>query len=518
MRQEEYGQGILGALGTGEDNGVPEPVWRQEVYLKAIYDALKGSEIPVLPAPAYRQEEYLKAICEAIGSWNGGGVSAAKTIRDKVRAGTIRESLAVGDPITFERETGVYVTVSGVTATVDEDRFIEAVNNRETAVYEFEYDGAAWRLDGKAVEPSNYGLTVSGSPQSGSLVAVHVQGETVTMEVAGFDCDVPVDETLTNSLSLISRDILQYGSIAWCAPQALVSVTAEIPAGTTVYVHGNHCNYAGNTNADGDYALTPTVTVPAGGKIRHSVLGNSNGTTRAQILAGTWTTYDANCNQLETGLATAEDNTGVLLGTVTAYDPQYLSNGAAHVNFTQRNAYGSNRAAHAAMRKWKSSDQKGAAAGAIASWWTPSDEFDMPIRSTLPGWLHGMDPDLIACIAPVWKRTALAISDGYGFEDTQETVWTPSMTEVGFGSNHSVVETSPKGEDGEPNFSGAYPLYADSANEDRIKYDGTTAKLWFLRSPDTPCPYFVISVGATGASGHYYAYGGVGAVNGFCIA
>lgn len=42
MRPEEYLQGILGALGVGEDKGVPEPVWRQEEYLKAIYDAVKG--------------------------------------------------------------------------------------------------------------------------------------------------------------------------------------------------------------------------------------------------------------------------------------------------------------------------------------------------------------------------------------------------------------------------------------------------------------------------------------------
>ena len=43
MREEEYLRGILGALGVGEDGGVPVPVWRQEKYLKAIYDAVKGS-------------------------------------------------------------------------------------------------------------------------------------------------------------------------------------------------------------------------------------------------------------------------------------------------------------------------------------------------------------------------------------------------------------------------------------------------------------------------------------------
>ena len=42
MRNEEYLQGILGALGVGEDKGVPDPAWRYEEYLKAIYEAAKG--------------------------------------------------------------------------------------------------------------------------------------------------------------------------------------------------------------------------------------------------------------------------------------------------------------------------------------------------------------------------------------------------------------------------------------------------------------------------------------------
>ena len=42
MRFDEYMRGILGALGVGEDNGVPDPVWNQEEYLKAIYDAIKA--------------------------------------------------------------------------------------------------------------------------------------------------------------------------------------------------------------------------------------------------------------------------------------------------------------------------------------------------------------------------------------------------------------------------------------------------------------------------------------------
>lgn len=50
MRLYDYLNGILGALGAGEDNGVPTPAWREEEYLKAIYDAIKANDaIPEYP-------------------------------------------------------------------------------------------------------------------------------------------------------------------------------------------------------------------------------------------------------------------------------------------------------------------------------------------------------------------------------------------------------------------------------------------------------------------------------------
>lgn len=42
MRIYEYLNGIRGALGSGEDTGVPAPAWRIEEYLKDIYDAIKA--------------------------------------------------------------------------------------------------------------------------------------------------------------------------------------------------------------------------------------------------------------------------------------------------------------------------------------------------------------------------------------------------------------------------------------------------------------------------------------------
>lgn len=42
MRIYDYLNGIRGALGSGEDTGVPAPAWRIEEYLKDIYDAIKA--------------------------------------------------------------------------------------------------------------------------------------------------------------------------------------------------------------------------------------------------------------------------------------------------------------------------------------------------------------------------------------------------------------------------------------------------------------------------------------------
>lgn len=44
MRKDEYLEGILGALGVGEDIGVPKPAWRHEEYLEQIYNAIKAKD------------------------------------------------------------------------------------------------------------------------------------------------------------------------------------------------------------------------------------------------------------------------------------------------------------------------------------------------------------------------------------------------------------------------------------------------------------------------------------------
>jgi len=445
-----------------------------------------------------------------------------KQLKSMVRDGSAGTHVKPGDPFVVSKESGVYATIYGdiTAATVDEDTFIAAIGHSDSAAYEFIYDGAAWAMNNNVVELANFGIEVTGTPAEHDTVVVHVQASGITIETLGWNCDVPVNSSLRNCLSFLTRDIQTYGSIARCAPQALATVQTAIASGEKAYVKGDHCAYDGITTEDGNFGFVAPGDIPVGAKIRHSTIGKSQTTyAKSNVTGGKFTIYAADYSVLYDNVETIEDDTGALLGTVTAKDPQYLADGTAgHANFTQRNQYGSNRAAHAAHQKWLNSDAAGAASGAIASWWTPSDEFDMPIKSTLPGWLHGLDPEFRACLAKVWKRTAKSIADGYGYEDTQELIWVPSMTEVGFGNNNSVVETSPKGSAGDPNFT-VYPLYDGATNADRIKYQGTTARYWFLRSPNPSNAGGVRGVNTDGSlNGSGGAHNAYGAVAGLCIA
>ncbi len=451
----------------------------------------------------------------------------AKQIQAKTRLGTIGAWMQPGDLIGVSKETGISVTVTGsvTAATVDENTFISKIGHSDMGAYEFTFDGSAWQLDGNAVEITAYGITITGTPAANDAVVVHVQASEIILETLGIDKDVPINAGLKHSISFLTQDVQHYGAFARCAPQALVAIRAAefsdgIAANTRVYVHGVNCCYDGTSKQDGDYGFTPTKAIPVGGKIRHTTLGKYESTaanyTKAAILAGTFTTYDADGAVLEEGLETTEGTTGTLLGTVTASNPTYRT--SENCNFTQRNMYGSNRAIHAAHKKWMESDAAGAASGAVASWWTPSDIFDMPIKSTMPGWLHGLDPEFRECLATVYKRTALSVADGYGYEDTEELVWAPSMTEMGFGTNNNVVETSPKGINGDPNFTGAYDLYSNAGDADRIKYISDVARYYFLRSPSPSYANSVRRVTTSGSLSYYDASNSYGAVAGVSIA
>lgn len=435
----------------------------------------------------------------------------------RIQSGTARQICPVGTKLLVDKESGVSVTVHGsiTGATVNEDTFIEAIGHSGTAAYEFIYDGSAWHHNGEDVELANYGIAVTGTPAADDTVVVHVQASKVEFDVVDIDYDVPVNDALEHTLALWTSDLLLYGSIPFCSPQKLVSVREALPAGTYNITLDHGC-YDGTTVEDSTYQFTTTREIPAGGGIRHTTMGGwlSSGYGISHVTGGTFVTYDASGNVIEQGLACTEGTDGTSLGTATASNPTYRI--TDNVNFTQRQIYGSNRNIHSANRKWLNSDAPGAASGQIASWWTASDEFDMPVKSTLPGFLHGLDPAFRAIMQKVRKRTAKGIADGYGYEDTEELVFEPSMTELGYGKNNNISETAAKA-DGTLKTELAWDMFIGASNDDRIRYQGGVARYCWLRSPNPSNAGDGRRVSPSGALSSNSAYGAYGVSAGLCL-
>lgn len=457
-----------------------------------------------------RMAEANEQMAEALGtvavalSGGEGTIKSYRMLLNLIRGGLIERWLTVGDQIVVPKESGLSVTVTGdgvTAATVDEETFLAQSGHSGTAAYEFIFDGSAWKLAGETVELAAYGITPTGSAAENDTIVVHETASEIVFDV------VHINKTV-KAVSLLTKDLLHYGAVPFCPAQALYAVTADkypdgLPAGTYKIVL-DHGAYNGSTAEDGTYYFTTTQVVPVGGCIRHTKMGeyksSASDYNQAHITGGTFSTYDANGATIETGLETHVGDSGTLLGTTTACDPQYKV--GDEINFTQRQIGGSNRYKYSVAKMWLESDAAGAASGAVASWWKKQTIFDLPVKSTMPGFLHGLDPEFVSCIAKVTKRTALCIADGYGYEDTQELVWLPSMTEMGYGKNNNVQETMVI--DGTPE-DAPFALFDGASNADRIKMYSDVARYWWLRSPLPSYAFYPRSVTTAGALGHSIA-------------
>lgn len=438
-------------------------------------------------------------------------------IQTLIRSGRIMQVCPIGTRLQVDKESGVSTTIHGqiTAASVDEDTFIATIGHSRTAAYEFIYDGSTWHHNEEEVELSTYGVSYTGTPAENDMIVVHVQSNKIDFDIVANNYHVPANSALTNTITLWSTDLLTYGNIPFCQPQKLVSCREALAVGT-YNITLDHGTYGGSTAEDGTYQFTITKSVPAGGGIRHSSMGgwSGSGYSKERITNGTFTTYDAAGEVIESGIACTEGNGGTALGTTTASNPTYKTE--AYLNFTERNAYGSNRFAHSVNKEWLNSDAPGAASGQVASWWVKSDEFDMPVKSTMPGFLHGLDPAFREIIQPVRVRTAKCVSEGYGYEDTVESVFLPSMTELGFGKNNNVSETAPKA-DGTLNTENAWDAFIGATDADRIKTLGGTARYYWLRSPYPSSAYVVRCVDPSGVLSYYSASSAYGVSAGLCL-
>ena len=441
-------------------------------------------------------------------------------VQQIVRSGGAANFFSAGDQFVVNKATSLTVSVKGniTGATVDLQTFIEEIGVAEATTYIFTYNGSSWLYDGQTVNLTNYGITVTGTPANLDVISIVEACEQITFDVLGFDYDTPIADGVTHSMSLLAHDVYSYGGIPFDASEALFYVDSTnypsgLPAGT-YNVTLDHGTYGEGTAQDSTYQFTTTQTVPVGGLIRHTTMGayQSSGYTIAQITAGKFVTYNESYTQLES-LTTTEGSSGTSLGTTTAKRRSYRTN--EHLNFTERNAYGSNNYANSSDRQYMNSKLKGAASGAVASWWSSKNEWDMPVNSTKNGFLYGLDPSFVNVLQTVKKRTRLTLADqvdsSVGYVDTDEFIFFVSQTEVNLSREDSVYENS-FGTD--KTFTTVlttpYELYVDSVDADRIKYQNGTARYWRLRGPypsDAGIVRFVFTDGSLDGSLANYSLG-----------
>ncbi len=404
----------------------------------------------------------------------------------------------VGTALTTEKETGLSVTIGtsgegtpGVTgATVAESTFIAKIGHSDPGAYEFTYDGAAWHLDGAAVELSQYGITPTGTAAAGDMIVVHVSASAIVMNVLDHDYHTPANSAIPHTCTIGMRDCFE--NRQFDAPEALIKVVDGLAAGSHFYLTLYKGAYGGGTGQDGTYGgtLGAEQAIPAGGYLRHTTMGVYQSSYNAsQITGGKWIAYDTSFNQIGAQIATdSGDTTGTDFGTATA--STYQGN-SSHVNFTERNAYGCNRVDQSAWLQYANAEGTG--------WWVQKNEWDFPPASVaaIKGFLTGLDPAMKAAMVKTKIRVALPNCDGGGYKDIETYVFPLSMTEVGFGANNSQYETSW----GLNNTlkTTALAFYQGATNADRIKKLAGSARLWFLRGPFPSRACFVRYVDTDGS-------------------
>jgi hypothetical protein len=274
--------------------------------------------------------------------------------------------------------------------------------------------------------------------------------------VIGIDHDKPTDPRFTHSLTIQSRDCLLIAQFS--APQALYYAEAPLPAGEHRF-----------TLNGVQYSFTTSQVVPAGGQVFIS------GWETEGYVPTTITTYAADrTTAVETNLVVTQSAGADTLSPVNHY---------------QRCRYGSNNYVESAIRQWLNSEDE-------TFVWEPQTPFDRPSTYSGGGFLHQLDPELVAVLGAVDKQVARnTVTDGGGQDLFSDKVFLLSTVEV-YGGTEGVTE----GEAPYPYYESLAPSPTTGALDGRIKYLGSSAHRWWLRS---------LNVGFAGTARYVYTDGQV---------
>lgn len=349
----------------------------------------------------------------------------------------------------------------------------------------------------------------------GDSLVTNKNEKTLTFDILDFNKHTPKNKTLKNSLALGLHNIYTYGTIPFSAPQLMYYTENGLPAGNYKFTL-DRAVYGGGTQYDGTYMFTLTQAIPADGGFRHTnpIGGWKNSYAQSDVIGNYITTYGARPQRAEVEKnveVKVWDGTTVCadLGTFTArsltYHTEADTANSGKRNFTERQAYGTNRWRDCVYRQWLNSDAPAVDSSdttTVSNWWKPATVFDrVPNGAKLAGFLNGIDPEFAAVLGEIEVKTALCDSDkvdGATYDITHDRVWLQSMTEIFGYNNNGIAEGS------------QLAYWGGAADADRIKYEGSIARYWWLRSPYPTYAYSVRVVYPSGVLNYYdarYAYG-----------
>lgn len=460
----------------------------------------------------------IAAILAAQGAGQGAHglqVTSYDDVLSIVRMGLAPRVFSVGDIIEVGRETKVQASLgehTGITAvTVDEDKFVAAMDEAGEKEYEIIFDGSAWKYGDTPIILADYGLTVTGTAASGDTVIVVETASTIKMVVMDFIENGQTtigniklhDKTKKHGMILQSEDILY--TLQSDAPEAFFYAAEGLAAGTYNVTLGD--NYDTAYGGGATYQFTLTQAVPAGGQITMDWPYQKTPLQGAGVK--TWASSSAT-TPIET-VSPAAGSDGTSLGTLLIAVQDSIG-----LNSIHRMRYGSNRWSTGAMRQHLNSSK---VAGSV---WTPQTVWDRAPSwvSSTAGFMHGLDPEFVKICSDVELLTALSTvaddttaaegSAGTGFETTVDKYFLPSRPEV-FGGGDNA---SDKGDAWQYYAANSdVPGGASNANADsnRIKVNAAgNASYWWLRSPGVGYGYGVRNISPTGNVNSYNASNGYG--------
>ena len=371
---------------------------------------------------------------------------------------------------------------------LSEETFVEKMDNQNLLLAAIASNGGGIKIDSWSAVQQVVRLGLASKVFAIGDQFVSTKGETqLIWDIIGFDHDIPADSQFKHSMTIQMHDC--YTSAQFDAPEALYYAPDGLVAGTYNFtlLSGYDTTYGGGKT----YQFTLTKAVPAGGQILFPWSYNKQAST---VLISTYESATSSVAIESVGVT--EGSEGTNLGTANG--------NTENMNHSHKIRYGSNRWLHSSIRQWLNSNK------AANAWWKPQNVFDRPPSNiATAGFLTDMDNEFMSAIGKVKKRTARnLVTDGGGYEDTEELIFLPSRSEIYGGLENNVNE-------GEP-----YPYYANYSDlsaagtgndSNRIKYRNGAAQYWWQRSCNSGNASSVRYVYPTGHinSNHAYGSGGV---------